>query len=94
MALSSSSRKYCGFSFHNDFRRLANILFWIDCFMDRRSIDWFMDRLRTTLNVTGDAVVCGMVSHLTNTEDHENVPDLEGTTGVDVPPKEIEGDEA
>mmetsp|Transcript_3948 Transcript_3948/g.7867 ORF Transcript_3948/g.7867 Transcript_3948/m.7867 type:complete len:534 (+) Transcript_3948:72-1673(+) len=58
------------------------------------AIDWFMDRLRTTLNVTGDAVVCGMVSHLTNTEDHDNVPDLEGTTGVDVPPKELEGDEA
>jgi Na+/H+-dicarboxylate symporter len=28
------------------------------------AIDWFMDRLRTTLNVTGDAVVTGMVSHL------------------------------
>jgi len=58
------------------------------------AIDWFMDRLRTTLNVTGDAVVCGMVSHLTNTDDHDNVPDLEGTTGVDAPPKQGEGDEA
>lgn len=26
------------------------------------AIDWFMDRLRTTLNVTGDAVVSGMVA--------------------------------
>lgn len=28
------------------------------------AIDWFMDRLRTTLNVTGDGVVAGIVSHL------------------------------
>jgi Na+/H+-dicarboxylate symporter len=28
------------------------------------AIDWFMDRLRTTLNVTGDAVVSGMVAHI------------------------------
>jgi Na+/H+-dicarboxylate symporter len=28
------------------------------------AIDWFMDRLRTTLNVTGDAVVAGMVAHI------------------------------
>jgi len=28
------------------------------------AIDWFMDRLRTTLNVTGDAVVTGLVAHL------------------------------
>lgn len=27
------------------------------------AIDWFMDRLRTSLNVTGDAVVCGLVAH-------------------------------
>ena len=27
------------------------------------AIDWFMDRLRTVLNVTGDAVVAGMVAH-------------------------------
>ena len=26
------------------------------------AIDWFMDRWRTTLNVTGDAVVCGIIS--------------------------------
>lgn len=47
-----------------------------------------MDRLRTTLNVTGDAVVCGMVAHLTS--DDELVPDLEGTTGVEVPKEEEE----
>jgi len=28
------------------------------------AIDWFMDRCRTTVNVTGDAIVTGMVSHL------------------------------
>jgi Na+/H+-dicarboxylate symporter len=28
------------------------------------AIDWFMDRLRTVLNVTGDAVVAGMVAHI------------------------------
>jgi Na+/H+-dicarboxylate symporter len=28
------------------------------------AIDWFMDRLRTTLNITGDAVVTGLVAHL------------------------------
>jgi Na+/H+-dicarboxylate symporter len=27
------------------------------------AIDWFMDRLRTTMNVTGDAVVCALVAH-------------------------------
>lgn len=51
-------------------------------------LQWFMDRLRTTLNVTGDAVVCGMVAHLTS--DDELVPDLEGTTGVEVPKEEEE----
>jgi len=37
-------------------------------------IDWFMDRLRTTLNVTGDAVVTGMVAALAgeSTEDLES----------------------
>lgn len=33
------------------------------------AIDWFMDRLRTTLNVTGDGVVCGMVAALTPLEE-------------------------
>jgi Na+/H+-dicarboxylate symporter len=39
------------------------------------AIDWFMDRLRTTLNVTGDAVVAGMVASLTDMEieDDEDV---------------------
>eukprot|EP00543_Licmophora_paradoxa_P005810 CAMPEP_0202451292 /NCGR_PEP_ID=MMETSP1360-20130828/9756_1 /ASSEMBLY_ACC=CAM_ASM_000848 /TAXON_ID=515479 /ORGANISM="Licmophora paradoxa, Strain CCMP2313" /LENGTH=519 /DNA_ID=CAMNT_0049069829 /DNA_START=42 /DNA_END=1601 /DNA_ORIENTATION=- len=38
------------------------------------AIDWFMDRLRTTLNVTGDAMVSGMVASLCpidEEEDHE-----------------------
>lgn len=33
------------------------------------AIDWFMDRLRTTLNVTGDGVVAGMVAHLCPVDD-------------------------
>jgi Na+/H+-dicarboxylate symporter len=33
------------------------------------AIDWFMDRLRTTLNVTGDAVVSGMVAAITPIEE-------------------------
>ena len=33
------------------------------------AIDWFMDRLRTTLNVTGDGVVAGMVAHLCPVEE-------------------------
>lgn len=28
------------------------------------AIDWFMDRMRTSVNVTGDAFVTGLVSHL------------------------------
>ncbi len=39
------------------------------------AIDWFMDRLRTTLNVTGDAVVAGMVAALTPIEEAETLED-------------------
>ena len=35
------------------------------------AIDWFMDRLRTTLNVTGDTVVCGLVSALSHYDEAE-----------------------
>jgi Na+/H+-dicarboxylate symporter len=41
------------------------------------AIDWFMDRLRTTLNVTGDAVVAGMVASLCDMEMDENMDDVE-----------------
>lgn len=48
------------------------------------AIDWFMDRLRTTLNVTGDAVVTAIVAAKcpmeTSDEDLE-----ESKTGVDCP---------
>lgn len=37
------------------------------------AIDWFMDRLRTTLNVTGDAVVAGMVAALTPIEEEKAI---------------------
>jgi Na+/H+-dicarboxylate symporter len=41
------------------------------------AIDWFMDRLRTTLNVTGDAVVTGMVASLSDMEVEDEMNDLE-----------------
>ena len=40
------------------------------------AIDWFMDRLRTVLNITGDAVVTGMVASLSDMEMEED--DVEG----------------
>ncbi len=39
------------------------------------AIDWFMDRLRTTLNVTGDAVVSGMVAAITPIEEEKAMAD-------------------
>ena len=36
------------------------------------AIDWFMDRFRTTLNVTGDAVVCAIVATLAPLEEFED----------------------
>jgi Na+/H+-dicarboxylate symporter len=42
------------------------------------AIDWFMDRLRTTLNVTGDAVVSGMVAHVCKMEAEETYNELNG----------------
>lgn len=47
-----------------------------------------MDRLRTTLNVTGDAVVSGLVAHLTNEDDL--VPDLDDTGASDSVPADSE----
>ena len=43
------------------------------------AIDWFMDRLQTVLNVTGDTVVCGMVSHLAPIEEDTTL-DSSGTS--------------
>ena len=42
------------------------------------AIDWFMDRLRTVLNITGDAVVTGMVASLSDMEMEED--DVEGAS--------------
>lgn len=55
------------------------------------AIDWFMDRLRTTLNVSGDAVVSGMVAHLTNADDL--VPDLDGTGAAGAVPEAEKGEQ-
>jgi Na+/H+-dicarboxylate symporter len=41
------------------------------------AIDWFMDRLRTCLNVTGDAVVAGMVASLCDMEMEGDEDDVE-----------------
>jgi solute carrier family 1 (neutral amino acid transporter) protein 5 len=40
------------------------------------AIDWFLDRCQTVVNVTGDGIVCGMVSHLCPLEElvDETVP--------------------
>lgn len=32
------------------------------------TIDWFLDRLRTAINVWGDALGCGIVAHLSRNE--------------------------
>jgi Na+/H+-dicarboxylate symporter len=45
------------------------------------AIDWFMDRLRTTLNVTGDAVVAGMVASLCDMEMEDDADDVENKVG-------------
>jgi len=47
------------------------------------AIDWFMDRLRTVTNVTGDTVVTGIVSHLTRSEHEEEESDVGQTTRMD-----------
>ncbi|CAB9507186.1 Putative sodium-dependent excitatory amino acid transporter glt [Seminavis robusta] len=51
------------------------------------AIDWFMDRCRTVTNVTGDAVVAGLVAHgIANAEDDDssfngkNITDHEDTS--------------
>lgn len=54
------------------------------------AIDWFVDRLRTTVNVTGDAVVSGMVAHLCPIDDEtaDIMPAME-TSDDDVAPPEM-----
>lgn len=42
------------------------------------AVDWFMDRLRTVLNVTGDGVVSGIVAHLCPV-DEETAPEIPGS---------------
>lgn len=41
------------------------------------AIDWFIDRGRTTLNVTGDTIVCGIISHLCPLDGINDNPDLQ-----------------
>jgi Na+/H+-dicarboxylate symporter len=50
------------------------------------AIDWFMDRLRTTMNVSGDAVVAGIVAHLCPLAEQQSVvlvPSAETSASVD-----------
>ena len=35
------------------------------------SVDWFLDRIRTSTNVWGDAVGCGILQHLVGDELNE-----------------------
>jgi len=41
------------------------------------AIDWLIDRGRTTLNVTGDTIVCGIISHLCPIDGINDNPDLQ-----------------
>ena len=48
------------------------------------AIDWFMDRCRTVTNVTGDAVVAGIVAYrvsLENEEEEDTHGDADITNG-------------
>jgi Na+/H+-dicarboxylate symporter len=49
------------------------------------AIDWFMDRLRTTMNVSGGAVVAGIVAHLCPLAEQSVVlvPSAETSASVD-----------
>lgn len=47
------------------------------------AIDWFMDRWRTMLNVTGDACVAGMVAAIADVQDEEDLKEFE--KGVEKP---------
>jgi Na+/H+-dicarboxylate symporter len=38
------------------------------------AIDWFLDRLQTMVNVTGDGITCGIVAHLCPLEGLEEAP--------------------
>jgi Na+/H+-dicarboxylate symporter len=58
------------------------------------AIDWFMDRLRTTMNVTGDTVVCAMVAHLCPLNEDEHLPDMSEEKQVAVEPHADESDAA
>lgn len=65
------------------------------------AIDWFVDRLRTTVNVTGDAVVAGMVAHLCpiegesseviSSDEEDVVPQV--AKSEETPPEEFGDDE-
>jgi Na+/H+-dicarboxylate symporter len=64
------------------------------------AIDWFMDRLRTTMNVSGDAVVAGIVAHLCPLEEESvvAVTPAETTSSVDnnsadLPEEELGGED-
>jgi Na+/H+-dicarboxylate symporter len=56
------------------------------------AVDWFMDRLRTVLNVTGDGVVAGMVASLCPIDEEttlERPKDIDGSADdSDEPTKE------
>jgi len=45
------------------------------------AIDWLIDRGRTTLNITGDTIVCGIVSHLCPLDGINDDPDLQMEEG-------------
>jgi len=44
-------------------------------------IDWFLDRLRTTVNVIGDSVACAVIEKLSPGIREENEDEEEGEDG-------------
>ena len=41
------------------------------------AVDWFLDRFRTSLNVTGDSIGCAVVQANVDLEELENIADQE-----------------
>jgi solute carrier family 1 (neutral amino acid transporter) protein 5 len=55
------------------------------------AIDWFLDRLQTVVNVTGDGIVCGMVAHLCPLEEEiskTDIPEANNDISSDEEPSE------
>jgi len=54
------------------------------------SVDWLLDRFRTAINVLGDSIGAGIVSHL-STQELMDISDEETNLGMDISRKKNEG---